>query len=61
MKIAGIVLIALEVMALLGSAFSGGFSSLGSVRGIGNLIGFLLPGIIGVILLIVAKKKENKI
>ncbi len=54
MKIAGIVLIVLQVLALIG----GGIPAVGGVYGLGYLLGFFLPGIIGVILLVKAGKKK---
>ncbi len=61
MKIAGIILLVLEAIAIIGGIFN---SSLPEMIGNGEfvtLIGFLLPGIIGAILLVVSinKKKKN--
>lgn len=55
MKVAGIILIILQVFSLLG-----GFPTNpgGSGYGIGFYLGYFLPGIIGVILLIKAAKKK---
>ena len=71
MKIAGIVLIVLQCVAIFGSFaqdaarnenMGSGFLSMlngGSAYNIGTLIGFFLPAIIGVILLIKANKREK--
>ena len=56
MKVAGIVLLCLHVVALLGSIVNGNLLGMG----IFELIGFFLPTIIGVILLVKAKKKSNQ-
>jgi hypothetical protein len=56
MKILGWILIALQVMSLMGgmpSAPGGGYA-------IGYYIGYFLPGIIGVILLMKANKKKQE-
>ena len=55
MKIAGIVLICLQALAVFGAIVGGGLPT-----GIAELLGFFAAGIIGIILLIVAKKKEKK-
>lgn len=62
MKIAGIVLLCLQGVALLGGIANGSLVGMLSsgVMGIVELIGFCLPGIIGVILLSKAKKKEEQ-
>ena len=57
MKIAGIILIILQIIAVIGS-FIGGRNPF--TVGIPELIGFFLIGIIGVILLIVYYVKKNK-
>ena len=57
MKIAGIILIVLQVVAVIGS-FIGGRNPFKG--GIPELIGFFLLGIIGVILLIAYYIKKNK-
>ena len=57
MKIAGIMLIILQVLAVIGS-FIGGRNPFRA--GFLQLIGFFLLGIIGVILLIVYYVKKNK-
>lgn len=56
MKIAGIVLIILEVMAILGN---GGLPPVYNAYSAGHLFGFLLPGIIGVVLLVKGINKAN--
>lgn len=62
MKIAGIVLLCLQGVALLGSIANGSllvmFTS--GVMGFVQLIGFCLPAIISVILLMKAKKKNDQ-
>lgn len=55
MKIAGIILIVLEVIALFGSISSGAFATMGIIE----MIGFFLPAIIGIILIVVAKRREQ--
>ena len=62
MKIAGIVLLCLQGVALLGSIANGSLLAMftSGVTGFAKLIGFCLPAIIGIILLMKAKKKENK-
>ena len=57
MKIAGIILIILQVIAIIGS-FLGGRNPFTS--GFLEMIGYLISGIIGVILLIVHHIKKNK-
>ncbi len=49
----GVILIVLQVLAVFGTAAGGGFSSMGAVE----MIGYFLPSIIGVILIIMSKKK----
>ena len=63
MKKIGIVLLCLQVLSLLGGIANGsilGMLALGGTRGIGNLIGFFIPGILGVLLIIKSKKNTNK-
>lgn len=62
MKKIGIVLIIVEVLALLMAFVQGklGFSGAPIGRGIAELAGFLLPGIIGVVLIARANKKEKQ-
>lgn len=62
MKIAGIVLLCLQGVALLGSIASGSLLGMftSGVMGLVELIGFCLPAIIGVILLVKAKKKKDQ-
>ena len=57
MKIAGIILIILQVIAVIGSFLGGGnpFKT-----GFFGLIGYFIFGIIGTILLIVYSVKKNK-
>ncbi|MBR4309032.1 MAG: hypothetical protein IKT58_05505 [Oscillospiraceae bacterium] len=57
MKKAGIILVVLQVVALLGLAAGNGIDSVFN-GGIAKTIGFFIPAIIGVILLYKAKKQE---
>ena len=70
MKIAGIVLIILQCVAIFGSLaqdvarnekVGSGFLTMlqGGTYGIAELIGFFLPAIIGVILLVKANKRKK--
>lgn len=61
MKIAGIVLLCLQAVALLGSIANGSLVRMttSGATGFTQLIGFCLPAIIGVILLVKAKKKAD--
>ena len=59
MKILGIILLALQVFALFGTIVGDGLGSLLSGN-IGYLIGYFLPGIIGIILLSKASKKSKQ-
>ncbi len=54
MKIVGIVLIVLQILSLMG----GMPSAPGGAYGAGYLLGYFLPGIIGVILLVKGGKKK---
>lgn len=62
MKIAGIVLLCLQAVALLGGIANGSLVEMftAGVMGIVQFVGFCLPAIIGVILLLKAKKKSEK-
>lgn len=62
MKIAGIVLLCLQIAAILGGIANGSFADMFSsgAMGIVKLVGFCLPAIIGIILLIKAKKQKQK-
>ncbi|MBE6784929.1 MAG: hypothetical protein E7538_01665 [Ruminococcaceae bacterium] len=60
MKKAGIILIVLQVIALVGGIAGGSLSLTPNALGIAELLGFCLPGIIGVILLIKAKKNNKE-
>lgn len=57
MKIAGIVLLVLQVLALVGGIASGQLMATLSSGSPAFLLGFFLPAIIGVVLLNKAKKK----
>lgn len=62
MKKAGIVLLCLQALALLGSIVNGSFVDMFSFSpyGLGQLTAFLSLGIIGVILLLAANKNEKE-
>lgn len=55
MKKAGIVLIVLQVLAIFGTISNGGFATMG----VPKMIGYFLPAIIGIILIVVAKRRED--
>lgn len=57
MKVAGIVLLCLQGVALLGGIASGSLQGMftSGVMGFAQLIGFCLPAILGIILLAKAK------
>lgn len=57
MKIAGIVLLVLQVLGLVGGLASGQLMATLSSGSPAFLLGFFLPGIIGLVLLNKAKKK----
>jgi len=62
MKIAGIILLVLQAVALFGSVVNGSISTMFSISGgyaVGRLLGYFLPAIIGVILLVKANKKKK--
>lgn len=62
MKVIGIILLVLEALAIFGSVVNGEFVSLftpNSLPSLLELLGFLLPAIIGIILLRKAAKKNN--
>ena len=56
MKVAGIILIILQVVAVISRIIQGGFAGMSFFW----LIGYFLVGIIGVILLVVDYKKNQK-
>ena len=60
MKKAGIILIVLQVVALFGGFVGGSISMPSDFYGVGEFLGFCLPGIIGIVLLIKSKKKEKQ-
>jgi hypothetical protein len=66
MKIAGIVLLVLQVVAILGGISSGSFGAMmshafsGSVAGFSEMCGFLLPGFVGICLLIAHATRGSK-
>ena len=49
----GVALIVIQVLALFGSVSSGSFSTMGIVE----MIGFFIPAIIGVVLIVTSKSK----
>lgn len=63
MKIAGIILLVLQALAIVGNILNGSigemFADL-SVYGLAKLLGFFIPAIIGAILLAVGAKKSKK-
>lgn len=61
MKKVGIVLIVLQVFAALGGIASGNapFLNIGGAADIFKLLGYFAPGIIGVVLIVKAGKKEK--
>ena len=64
-KVAGIVLLCLQAASLLGLMSKDDFSDLptyfgGGIGGFFEMIGFLLPAIVGTILLVVGSSKKNK-
>lgn len=62
MKKVGIVLVCLQILVLIGGVANGTLMGMlaSGPAGIFELIGYLLPGIIGLILINRAKKKEQK-
>lgn len=62
MKKVGIVLVCLQILVLVGGVANGTLMGMlaSGTAGIFELIGYLLPGIIGLILINRAKKKEQK-
>ncbi len=62
MKIAGIILIVLQVLAVLGGISTGEapFLNISGAADIFAVLGYFLPAIIGVILLVKANKKAGK-
>lgn len=64
MKQAGWVLVILQALGVVSSLITGRFFEMfaagASAHGAGTLLGFFLPGIIGVILLLKSNKSSNK-
>ena len=67
MKIAGIILLVIQAIGLIGSILNGQFTDMFTafnVFSFAELLGFCLPGIIGAVLLIIgiikSKKKADK-
>ena len=64
MKKIGIVLVVIEIIGIIGGFINGSLinmiTNVRNATDICELIGFLLPGIIGLILLLKAKKIDNK-
>lgn len=63
MKTAGIILLVLQAIGLIGSILNGQFSDMFTAFNLfsfAELLGFCLPGIIGAILLVIGLKKGKK-
>ena len=63
MKIAGIILLALQAAGLFGGMISGELATMLTLRNIADmysLVGFFSPAIVGVILLVIGLKKEGQ-
>ena len=61
MKKAGIVLLVVQVLALLGGAASGQLADRFAISGgydVGRVVGFFLPAIIGIVLLVLSGRKK---
>ena len=56
MKKAGIILLCLQALAVFGGIVNGSLMSMGIVE----LVGFCIPSVIGIILLVKAKKKSKQ-
>lgn len=61
MKKAGIILIVVEILGILGGLINGSFVDMfANMNGVGDIceiVGFLSPGAVGIILLLKAKKR----
>ena len=63
MKIAGIVLLIIQAIGLVGAILNGHFADIFSafnIFSLAELLGFCLPGIIGAILIVIGIKKAKK-
>lgn len=60
MIIVGWILIAFEALGVLGAAKSGHLNFAGGLYGLGQIVGFCLPALLGIILLIAGYSKRNK-
>lgn len=63
MKIAGIILLVLQAISLLGAVANGSIATMfdfSSGYALGELVGFFIPTIVGVFLLVKASKKAKK-
>ena len=63
MKIIAYILFALQILSMVGSAMNGGIGYLFAVMfrgGIPGFIGFMLPTIVGIILLVIRNKRQSR-
>lgn len=63
MKIIAYILFVLQVLSMAGHVMSGGMSNLVWIMfrgGIPGFIGFMLPAIVGIILLVIHNKRQHK-
>lgn len=60
MKVVAIILFVLQAIGLFGSISSGEISFMLAYGGLAYWIGYFLPAIIGVILLVIHNKRKNK-
>lgn len=59
MKVIGIILVVLQIIAILGGIVNGSITNL-FTGNIPYLIGYFFPGILGVVFLAAAKKRQEK-
>lgn len=63
MKIIAYILFALQILSMVGNAMNGGIGYLFMVMfrgGIPGFIGFMLPTIVGIILLVIHNKRQSR-
>lgn len=63
MKIIAYILFALQILSMVGNAMNGGIGYLFMVMfqgGIPGFIGYMLPTVVGIILLIIRNKRQSK-
>jgi len=63
MKVIAYILFALQILSMAGNAMNGGFSYLLMVMfqgGLPGFIGYMLPTIVGILLLAINSKRQNK-